>query len=225
MLQNGVGWMTKRSSGPTRSGRPMLSSDIGPPRSGSVRTSTSIPDIPGSEPERKTSVVPPVPPVVPVGPAVAPAVTPVVPVGPRGQLEGVGGGVGNGLSRLDLLTNLRDPLTDRWPADRRRRTAWRGMGGENGECRGGDDDAPDTRFHKSVEMAEELPAIGRCTGVHCVVCPLVGGPGSDRLRLTKLEASECDVKRAVFLRISLIFAWLLNKARAISKNRAQVVDS
>ena len=70
MLQNGVGWMTKRSSGPTRSGRPMLSSDIGPPRSGSVRTSTSIPDIPGSGPERKTSVVPPVPPVGPVGPAV-----------------------------------------------------------------------------------------------------------------------------------------------------------
>src|SRR5271157_1992265 len=166
MLQNGVGWMTKRSSGPTRSGRPMLSSDIGPPRCGSVRTSTSIPDIAGSEPGRKTSVVPPVPPVVPVVPAVVPAVAPVVPVGPRGQLEGVGEGVGNGLRRLDLLAELGDPVTDRWPADRRGRTAWRGLGGVDGECRGGDDDAPDTRLHKSVEMAEELPAIGRRMRVH-----------------------------------------------------------
>ena len=143
-------------------------------RSGSVRTSTSIPDIPGSEPERKTSVVPPVPPVVPVVPAVVPAVAPVVPVGPRGQLEGVGGGVGNGLRRLDLLANLRDPLTDRWPADRRGRTAWRGLGGVDGECRGGDDDAPDTCLHKSVEMAEDLPAIGRRMRVHCVSPGLVG---------------------------------------------------
>ena len=95
---------------------------------------------PAGEPERKTSVVPPVPPVVPVVPAVVPAVWPVVPVGPRGQLEGVGGGVGNGLRRLDLLANLRDPLTDRWPADRRGQTAWRGLGGVDGECRGDDDD-------------------------------------------------------------------------------------
>src|SRR5512135_299315 len=47
MLQNGVGWMTKRSSGPTRSGRPMLSSDIASPQRGSVRTSLAISDIPG----------------------------------------------------------------------------------------------------------------------------------------------------------------------------------
>jgi len=37
-----------------------------------------------------------------------------------------------------------------------------------------DDDAPDTRLHKSVEMAEELPAIRRRMRLHMFVPWLVG---------------------------------------------------